>query len=231
VLARRFTLTPFALFADVLRLAGDEGDLSRRTRIDWQVLGENGLPIEASCGARVLPTAQLDANVHYDAVVVVGGLLKHLFPMPSRMESFIAAAVERGTPLIGLCTGSFLVAELGLLDRRRASVSWFHIQEFRERYPLVEASAESLYVVDDAVSTCAGGTGAADLAAEFLRRRMHGASVESAARILLLDRLRDPRAPQPRDDLFVDARDQRTPAWRSSTARAHPPRTSRGRSR
>jgi transcriptional regulator GlxA family with amidase domain len=36
---------------------------------------------------------------------------------------------------------------------------------------------------------------------------MHGASVESAARILLLDRLRDPRAPQPRDDLFVDARD------------------------
>jgi transcriptional regulator GlxA family with amidase domain len=40
VLARRFTLTPFALFVDMLRLTGDEGDRSRRVRCDWHILGE-----------------------------------------------------------------------------------------------------------------------------------------------------------------------------------------------
>jgi transcriptional regulator GlxA family with amidase domain len=207
VLARRFTMTPFALFADVLRLAGDDGDRSRRIRFDWQILGESGLPIEASCGGRILPSAPLDPRVGYDAVVVVGGLLDHLLPIPRSMESFLLAAVARGTPLIGLCTGSFILAELGLLAKRRASVSWFHIHTFRARYPEVLASAEALYVPDESFATCAGGVGAADLAAEFVRKHLGSPHVDNAAKILLIDRLRDPRAPQPNAGPFLAARD------------------------
>ena len=39
VLARRFTLSAFANFVDVLRLAADEGDRSRPIRCSWRVLG------------------------------------------------------------------------------------------------------------------------------------------------------------------------------------------------
>lgn len=208
VLARRFTLTPFALFVDMLRLTGDEGDRSRRVRCDWQILGEKGLPIDASCGARVLPTASFDATTAYDCVVVVGGLLDNLMPLPLGMERFLRAAAARATPLVGLCTGSFILAELGLLDARRASVSWFHVHEFRQRYPAVMASAETLFTVDEQVSTCSGGLGAADLAAELVRKRLTDPAVEDAAKILLLDGLRDGRAPQPQSGAFLRARDR-----------------------
>ena len=123
VLAKSFTLTPFALFVDVLRLAGDDGDRSRRIHYDWHILGDSGLPIEASCGARLLPTASYESSVAYDAVVVIGGLLDHVLPMPRRMERFLRDSAARDIPLIGLCTGSFILAELGLLDGMRASVS------------------------------------------------------------------------------------------------------------
>jgi len=208
VLARRFTLTPFALFVDMLRLTGDEGDRSRRVRCDWQILGEKGLPIDTSCGARVLPTASFDTTIRYDCIVVVGGLLDSLMPLPLEMEQFLRAAAARGTPLIGLCTGSFILAELGLLDGRRASISWFHVQEFRQRYPAVMASAETLFTVDERVSTCSGGLGAADLAAELVRKRLTDPPVEDAAKILLLDGLRDGGAPQPQSGAFLRARDR-----------------------
>lgn len=207
VLAKRFTLTPFALFVDVLRLAGDHGDGSRRIHFDWQILGENGLPVEASCGARMLPTASFEQKTRYDAVVIVGGLLENLLPIPRSMETFLRSAIEQGTPLIGLCTGSFILAEFGLLDNRRASVSWFHIHEFRERYPEVAASAETLYVLDEQVSTCSGGSGAADIAAEFVRQHQKDLPVDNAAKILLIDRLRDQDAPQPCFAPFPRARD------------------------
>ena len=208
VLTRRFTLTPFALFIDVLRLTGDDGDRSRRLRCDWHILGEKGLPIDASCGARILPTASFDSMVDYDSVVVVGGLLDSLLPLTLGMERFLRAAAARGTSLIGLCTGSFVLAELGFLDGRRASVSWFHVHEFRQRYPAVNASAETLFTVDERVSTCSGGVGAADLAAEFVRGRLNDTTVEDAAKNLLLDGLRDGGAPQPQSGAFLRARDR-----------------------
>ena len=56
LLVRDFTLSPLSLFIDTLRLAGDEGDRSRRIEFDWEIVGERGLPIRASCGVELLPT-------------------------------------------------------------------------------------------------------------------------------------------------------------------------------
>lgn len=43
-----------------------------------------------------------------------------------------------GASLASLCIGAFLLAETGLLDGKKCSTHWAHIQEFRGRYPNVE---------------------------------------------------------------------------------------------
>lgn len=73
VLVPRFTLTAYAGFVDALRLAADEGDLSRQRLIHWAVLGSE--PVTSSCGATVLPTAAIGDPAEWDCMVVVGGLL------------------------------------------------------------------------------------------------------------------------------------------------------------
>lgn len=201
ILARNFTLTPLSLFIDSLRLAGDEGDLSRRREFDWQILGD-GLPIRSSCGVEVLPTARFGSPRDYDNIVVVGGLLGQQSPLTKNDEAFLLRAAREGTPITALCTGSFILAHLGLLDGYAACVSWFHIREFRSQFPQVKASADRLYEVDRDRATCSGGVGSADLAAHFVSSVLGDRAAEKASKILILDRVRTNRDAQPVSDMF-----------------------------
>jgi transcriptional regulator GlxA family with amidase domain len=204
ILARNFTLSPLSLFIDSLRLAGDEGDLSRKREFDWQILGD-GLPIRSSCGVELMPTARFGSPQNYDNIVVVGGLLGPQPPLTTNAEMFLLRAAREAKPITGLCTGSFVLARFGLLDGYAACVSWFHIREFRSQFPQVKASADRLYEVDRDRATCSGGAGSADLAAHFISAALGDQAAEKASKILLLDRVRTTRDAQPVSDMFSAA--------------------------
>jgi transcriptional regulator GlxA family with amidase domain len=204
ILAKNFTLSPLSLFIDSLRLAGDEGDLSRRRAFDWQILGD-GLPIRSSCGVELLPTARFGSPDDYDNIVVVGGLLGHQSPISTNGENFLLRAAREAKPMTALCTGSFVLARFGLLDGYSACVSWFHIREFRSQFPQVRASADRLYEIDRGRATCSGGAGSADLAAHFVSAVLGDQAAEKASRILIMDRVRTTRDAQPVSDVFPTA--------------------------
>jgi len=44
----------------------------------------------------------------------------------------------KGASVASLCLGAFLVAETGLLDGKKCSTHWAHVNEFREKYPQIE---------------------------------------------------------------------------------------------
>ena len=75
ILARHFTLSAFANFVDVLRLAADEGDRSNQIICGWRVLSPTMQPIASSCGVAVQPEERLGDPGRFDYLVVVGGLV------------------------------------------------------------------------------------------------------------------------------------------------------------
>lgn len=206
ILARNFTLSPFALFLDTLRLAGDEGDHSGRVHYDWQVLDTVGLPIRSSCGVEVLPTARLAHPDAYDHIVVCGGLLHRGVDIDAATAEFLRAAAARGVRIAALCTGSFVLAELGLLDGYRVCVSWFHHAEFKAAFPAIDCTSEPLFLIDRDRATCPGGAGAADFAAQLVRRDLGRAPARKASHILLFERARDQADRQPRGGIDLDLR-------------------------
>jgi hypothetical protein len=111
LLVPRFTLTAFAGFVDALRLAADEGDRSRPRLIQWAVLGDE--PVASSCGTAVVPSAPLRDAQAWDCVVVVGGLLHGGQPVAPPALRFLREAAAHGRRLVGLCTGSFVLARAG----------------------------------------------------------------------------------------------------------------------
>jgi transcriptional regulator GlxA family with amidase domain len=202
ILTHEFTLTPLSLFVDTLRLAGDEADRSRRIAFDWQIIGTRGLPVRSSCGIDVLPTAEPANLDSFDYIVVVGGLLHNAKALTDGQIHLLKQAAAAGKPIVGLCTASFVLAQHGFLDGHQACVSWLHLEEFQATHPGVDARADKLFLIDRGRITCAGGVGAADLAAALVAGALDEVAANKAADILLLDRVRTHRDLQPNKNLF-----------------------------
>lgn len=207
VLAERFTLSAFAGFVDVLRLAADEGDRSRPIGCQWAVLGRPGDPVRSSCGLDVLPQRPLESPESFDYVVVVGGLLHGGQRLVPGTLAFLQQAARAGVPLVGLCTGSFVLARAGLLNGHVVSVSWFHRDEFAAAFPGVQVATNRQYVIDRQRITCAGGTSVVHLAAELVERHRGRAAATKSLRILIQAPQAPSRALQPAPAVTQPAQD------------------------
>jgi transcriptional regulator GlxA family with amidase domain len=209
VALKNFTLLPFAGFVDVLRLATDDGDSSRQRACRWSVMSGGGAPLRASCGTVVLADSTFRDPRDFDYIVVVGGLL-HESPQANRVtDDYLQSAAKAGVPLVGLCTAVFTLLRLGLMFGRKCCVSWFHYWDLKKSFPDVTPIADRLFVVDGPRITCAGGTGAVDLAAWIVTRHLGRAVADKALHILIADGARTADSPQPHVVADRQARDPR----------------------
>ncbi|WP_192258140.1 GlxA family transcriptional regulator [Mesorhizobium caraganae] len=204
ILARSFTLTAFALFIDTLRLASDETDRSGRVKADWEVLSDTGHLVSASCGVQVSPTSSLQNPMEFDYIVVVGGRLSDSQAVDSRTIQYLREAASRGACLIGVCTGTFILAEAGLMTAHETCVSWLHYVDFRERFPDLRVQADRIYTLDLTRGSCAGGSSTADLAAALVRRHIGEAAERNALEVLQIDKVRSAQWVQPRRPLELE---------------------------
>ncbi len=212
LLADNFTLSAFSLFVDHLRLAADEGDRSRPILARWQVMASSAEPVRASCGVTVSPTAPLTDPAAFHYIVVIGGLLHGGPQLDEATIGYLKRAARAGVPLVGICTGSFVLARAGLMTGRRCCVSWYHYQDFLDEFPHHTPVADRLYVIDGDRITCAGGGGAADLATALVEKHIGRAVAQKSRHVMMLDRVRPGSEAQPHPpivDLVADDRVRR----------------------
>ena len=197
ILARRFTLCAFANFVDVLRLAADEGDRSRPILCDWSVLSDTMDPVPSSCGVTVQPGDRLGDPARFDYIVVVGGLLEEIPNISPAYTLFLQRAAAAGVPLVGLCTGAFILHRAGLMQGYRACVSWFCHADFLEQFDGLEPISDQIFVVDGDRLTCAGGASSAHLAAYLVEKHVGRAQASKSLHIMIIDDAMRPEKPQP----------------------------------
>src|SRR5262245_17811373 len=95
----------------------------------------------------------------------------------------VAGEVRR---LGGVCVRSFLLAEAGLLNGRRATAHWRFGRELAARYPGVRVEHEPLWVKDGNIYTCAGISAGIDLALAWVEEDCGAGLAHEAARELVL---------------------------------------------
>lgn len=164
LLCPSFTLTPVASFVDALRLAADRQDNSGQVYFAWDFIAAGPAPLAASCGMVMNPTGSLQDIDNYDCIVVCGGLLRAMPDLLPEVPEILQRANERRIPIIGLCTGTFVLAQAGILDGRRCALQFDTIPEFETRFPKARPVTEENYVIEGNIITGPGGVVAVDIA-------------------------------------------------------------------
>lgn len=172
-------------------------------------MSETGRPVPASCGVSVSATATMLDPARFDYIVVIGGLLGHDEDREDAVVGYLREADAAGVALVGLCTGVFSMAKAGLLDGRKACVSWLHHADLRDRFETVEPDSSRLFNVDGNRITCAGGVGAARLAGWMIERHLGRDVAQKALGIMMVDSGRAAAPAQPQPPIADSVRDPR----------------------
>jgi transcriptional regulator GlxA family with amidase domain len=97
--------------------------------------------VSASGGEYIIKTDRLLKDVtETDLLVIPPTFGNPALGIEANAEAIplIKALHQKGSSLASLCAGAFLLAETGLLDGKKCSTHWAHINAFKERYPQVE---------------------------------------------------------------------------------------------
>ena len=162
-----FPLLSLTGLIESLRHAADFADNSRPLYCRWSIMGAAAT---ASCGITVQADVPYVNPNDFDYVAVIGGLLPQLGKAPARHRDYVRVAAAAGVPLIGLCTGVFVLAQEGLLAGSKAAVHPFHAQDFRLAFPRLTISTRDDFIVDGARITVPGGVSVLSLMTELIRR-------------------------------------------------------------
>lgn len=197
VLLDEFTLTAFAGFLDVLRLASDYGGKSRQILINWSIMSVDGLARRSSAGTLHGELSDLQDVCGFDYIAVCGGnSYANTTSYSAKLSNWLVQAHRQGIPLLGLCTGTFAIAHAGLVQQGEVCVHWNVISEFQRRFPGIKCKNDHLFIDAGRLITCAGSTAAIDLALYLLTRHYGRDKAQQALRHMMLFTIRPARLPQ-----------------------------------
>jgi transcriptional regulator GlxA family with amidase domain len=103
-----------------------------------------------------------------DTLVVAGGRGVHAAARDERLLAWLKAAARRSRRVTSVCTGAFLLAEVGLLEGRRATTHWASCSLLASAHPGIEVEPDPIFVRDGNVTTSAGVTSGMDMALAFV---------------------------------------------------------------
>ena len=146
---------------------------------ELRVQGEGGLLSFAAQGRFQ------DVKGKFDSVLLVCGLGTR-----SARDQALFAWMKKIAPVVrrlgSVCVGSFLLAEAGLLNGKRATTHWKFGRELARRYPQVKVEFDPIWVKDGNIYTSAGISAGIDLALAWVEEDCGGRISHEIARELVL---------------------------------------------
>jgi transcriptional regulator GlxA family with amidase domain len=148
-----------------------------------------GGSVTASLGA-TLQTRPFTARSNADTWMVVGVIHPLAAPCAPELLNALRKCSARARRTVGLCTGTFVLAEAGLLAGRRATTHWSYTDALQRRHPDVRVEPDRIFIADDPIWTSAGMTAELDLALGLVERDLGADAARSVAHRLVMHQRR-----------------------------------------
>ncbi len=117
--------------------------------------------VPANNGEYTIKTDRLLKDVtHTDLLIIPPTFGDTLAGIEANAEAipYFKSLHQSGASLASLCIGAFLLAETGLLDGKKCSTHWAHINEFKEKYPQIEVEDGAVITEHDNIYSSGGAS-------------------------------------------------------------------------
>lgn len=161
---------PFEVFSTAKRL-GAEG---------WNVflVAETLGPVKARGGFSVLPHYSFLNHPSIDLLVVVGGV--HTAEMHKQnVLNWIVSVDKKANAVASVCTGTFLLANAGLLKGLPVTTHWEDIPDLRQRFPELVVVDNQRWVASGKYTTSGGISAGIDMSLHLVSR-LHSQALATA---------------------------------------------------
>jgi transcriptional regulator GlxA family with amidase domain len=142
-------------------------------------------PVRSSSGVEML-AHKFGSPSAITTLIIAGGDGVEAAAYDKCTMRFVQAVAKRGVRVASVCSGTFVLAEAGLLDGKRATTHWQRTRQFLATYPQVKLEPDQIFVRDGNVWSSAGITAGIDLALAMVAEDYGDVVVERTARQLVL---------------------------------------------
>ncbi len=188
LLINDFTLISMSSAIEPLRMANRICD---RAVYRWRTLSPDGGPVSASDSISVNVDASIEdphALDGLDALIVCGGWNIER-NTTEQVVRWLRSVAPTGIGFGSTCTGSYVLAEAGLLDGHRCSVHWENMASMTDIFQNVHVS-RSVYTIDRNRYTCSGGTSPVDMMLHLIKRECGPEVSAGVAEQFIYERIR-----------------------------------------
>jgi transcriptional regulator GlxA family with amidase domain len=147
------------------------------------LVSEHGGPVATSVGSQILTESYKRRT--FDTILVAG---EHnpAAVAPPGVVRYLRSAGQRGVRIASICTGTFVLAEAGLLDGRRATTHWVHAKSLRQRYPKVDLEVDRIFTSDGHIWCSAGMSAGIDLALALVEKDFGHEMARETAKLMVV---------------------------------------------
>lgn len=204
VLFPRATLILLAAVVEPLRAANR---IAGQTLYQWRLMSPNGQPVTTTAGIPIPVDGAFENSLSESPLFVVSSYNWQDHNTP-QMRTALARAMRLRPLVVGVESGTWLMAEAGLLDGYKATIHWEDHDSFSNRFPTIEIVTDR-YVMDRKRWTSGGALPTMDMVLEMIRQRQGYSIALEVSRSFLYER--DPRVREllPPSSVSFGALDQR----------------------
>src|SRR5262249_34347927 len=186
--------------ANVIWAETEAGRRAKAPLLQWRIESLDGRPVQTVSGQVVGVGGPINARAIADAVVVPGLFIANIerfFDRPDLLKPLFIALRrqhERGAWLASYCTGSFILAEAGLLDGGVATTHWAKAKAFAKRYPEVDLRVSEILTEQNRIVCSGAVTTSLNLALRLVEKFAGREVAAETGRMMLIDANRVPQS-------------------------------------
>lgn len=146
----------------------------------------DGRDVTTSIGTRLGVTDSIATIESADTVMVAGSDTLPARAIDPDLVAAVKSLATRTRRMASICTGSFILAQAGLLSGRRATTHWRETRSLARAFPDIAVEPDAIFVQDGNVFTSAGISSGIDLALALVEQDYGAELVRDVARWLVV---------------------------------------------